>query len=770
MPKEGAREKGYLYITDTGGDAPAGWYFEMPLLVVGQDDKNDYGGMGEHPVPKTPLPAGLQWTAGTEEAATEEGTGGAQTGAETQPSLEEQAAALYEKVTGQAWPPTKSEDITDANGKITGKTQTPDPDAFAKWISIAKTLAPETPKAPDTQDILDAAYAKVANSTTQEEYDANLADYNALLEIKKGLQPTQTIEELGDGSTWVLTDGVPVRKIFGAPTALSTQDIEAAALAKYVNATTPEAKAAALAEYNQILEAEKGLQPTEKMETQTDGSVWVTENGIPTRKVINAPPEPNVDDMIASELAKKTPEGWARAKELYDFQNQMTEAQRVAAQQAATQQALEIGQSPGDWWTYYSRLYGNQPSVAFQGPGGRAIQGYGGGTISQAQYDAVRNQALGGGTIDQQTGLPYMGGQTKPAFGADSQAMDAYQASLDRQRNLRGADNLTLEERIRRDAGLDKPAFGANFQAMDTYQRQLDAQRNQRGADGLTLEERIRQQAGLQNLNGTNNNFPVLGTNQGMATPNQGTAAQTTLSTLGTQTPNTPMTKDQVLAALKSGSMTSQQGIEAIRQGMIAAGWDAQGAASTASDIVGQWGKAGVIGNVQSLSTGGNTTQLQSLGQSQPQWVTDPTNPNMIGIKDPSTGTMQWVNKQDTGSVQMAWNKAVGWNATGTTLGGNTTGPQWPSQGLAQVAGGGQVSGQRLMTTLGAPTFLSPQAEKGLAPSEQAIYNSEVQNQGFYLPDYLAQKRKQMGGFGGETAGGGVRSLGSAYMSPRRLG
>jgi len=75
------------------------------------------------------------------------------------------------------------------------------------------------------------------------------------------------------------------------------------------------------------------------------------------------------------------------------------------------------------------------------------------------------------------------------------------------------------------------------------------------------------------------------------------------------------------------------------------------------------------------------------------------------------------------------------------------------------------------MTTFEKPAlpFLSPQTEKGLAPSEQEMYNTRVKDMGFYLPDYLAQKRKQMGGFAGGSAGG-VRQLGSSYMAPRRLG
>ena len=82
----------------------------------------------------------------------------------------------------------------------------------------------------------------------------------------------------------------------------------------------------------------------------------------------------------------------------------------------------------------------------------------------------------------------------------------------------------------------------------------------------------------------------------------------------------------------------------------------------------------------------------------------------------------------------------------------------WPSQGLGQVSGGGQVSGQRLMPTLGAPRFTSPQTEAGMMPSERDIYQSEIQNQGFYLPDYLEQQRKQFGGFAGSSAGGLGRS------------
>jgi len=72
---------------------------------------------------------------------------------------------------------------------------------------------------------------------------------------------------------------------------------------------------------------------------------------------------------------------------------------------------------------------------------------------------------------------------------------------------------------------------------------------------------------------------------------------------------------------------------------------------------------------------------------------------------------------------------------------------QFPEQGLRQALGGQGVSKPRLLPSLGAPQFPSPQSWRNMMPSEQQMFGPEIQTQGFYPPDYEKQWREQIGGW-----------------------
>ena len=105
------------------------------------------------------------------------------------------------------------------------------------------------------------------------------------------------------------------------------------------------------------------------LKARDDGSVEVWNSDgtyqtlIPAQRQAEQPEQASIDAQIAALIEKKDFEG---AQRLYDFKNQMTEAQREQAKVTARDQALRIAQSPGDWWTYFSRLYGDQPSVGYE--------------------------------------------------------------------------------------------------------------------------------------------------------------------------------------------------------------------------------------------------------------------------------------------------------------------------------------------------------------------------------------------------------------------
>ena len=604
-----------------------------------------------------------------------------------------------------------------------------------------------------------------------------------------------------------------------------------------------------------------------------------------------APSQPSLDEQIDALLLKDDIEG---AQRLYDFQNQMTESQRAQAAVTARDQALRIGQSPGDWWTYYSRLYGNQPSVDFE-LGRRTIPGYAGGL-------------LGGG----QGGPQYLGGG-KPQYGMDSLAMDAYQRGLDRQREQRGADGLTNEERIRRAAGLQNPdgtnnnAPGVTLSGTGNFPPALSIGERQRQAPGGAemdaidrqiqallaagdMAESPEEQAQIQQqMDALQQQRQQIfqrqqssGAGQGAQPAARGGSVESGRTISDPDNPNmlgiydkagqlhwvNRYDQDSINWAQNTGGQPQPQSLEqgnggtnlglgggrvvnaiALKpipnpnpgdssQGRYVPSGNGQawqpyitdespfqttpvrlspgGRQSVESQLV----PLGTSGGGQSTFQGAMNDLRGQLGQPVPPagpWgvknnpyysdrpQSNPDNPNMIGVKD-ATGKVHWVNRNDPDSIEWVQNLgAPQTTQTGTytdfhgkqrpirppgpisqsfvqgiperrplpepfSLGG-ASGMKWPSRGLSDVSGGGQVSGQRLLTTLGANRFLSPQTERGLMPSERDIYNTEVQNQGFNMPDYLQQKRRQFGGFGGGTAGlGGSIGGGIRGMRPRSLG
>ena len=556
-----------------------------------------------------------------------------------------------------------------------------------------------------------------------------------------------------------------------------------------------------------------------------------------------APSQPSLDEQIDALLLKDDIEG---AQRLYDFQNQMTESQRAQAAVTARDQALRIGQSPGDWWTYYSRLYGNQPSVDFE-LGRRTIPGYAGGL-------------LGGG----QGGPQYLGGG-KPQYGMDSLAMDAYQRGLDRQREQRGADGLTNEERIRRAAGLQNPdgtnnnAPGVTLSGTGNFPPALSiGERQRQAAPGLDLidrqiqallaagdmaetpEEQAQIQQQMDALQQRRQQVWQEGQKAGQGAqgrPPGGVLGQAALAPLGSGGNGLSGLGGQMVNAIALRPIPNPTPGDGAQGRYVPSGngqaWQPYitdespfqttpvrlspgGRQSVESQLV----PLGTSGGGQSTFQGAMNDLRGQLGQPVPPagpWgvknnpyysdrpQSNPDNPNMIGVKD-ATGKVHWVNRNDPDSIEWVQNLgAPQTTQTGTytdfhgkqrpirppgpisqsfvqgiperrplpepfSLGG-ASGMKWPSRGLSDVSGGGQVSGQRLLTTLGANRFLSPQTERGLMPSERDIYNTEVQNQGFNMPDYLQQKRRQFGGFGGGTAGaGGSIGGGIRGMRPRSLG
>ena len=65
------------------------------------------------------------------------------------------------------------------------------------------------------------------------------------------------------------------------------------------------------------------------------------------------------------------------------------------------------------------------------------------------------------------------------------------------------------------------------------------------------------------------------------------------------------------------------------------------------------------------------------------------------------------------------------------------------SPGLQQAFAGQQVGRPRQLPSLGAPPFLSLQQNRNLLPSEREMRQAEVQAQGFFLPDFEEQERRQ---------------------------
>ena len=179
---------------------------------------------------------------------------------------------------------------------------------------------------------------------------------------------------------------------------------------------------------------------------------------------------------------------WDAALTLWNFANMPSQKQRL-------DQAIAVSQSPADYLSVVGMMRGEIPIT------GAGSASYRIGPDSQA-FSAFGVNGPSGGDIYGQNPLE------DPAL---RPFIESRNARLEKEGGGTAGVTTGPGQGVATGAGgaSIKPEFGVDSQAMDRYQAQLDAQRNQHGADGLTTEERIRRQAGLQNPNGTNNNVPT---------------------------------------------------------------------------------------------------------------------------------------------------------------------------------------------------------------------------------------------------------------------
>ena len=432
-----------------------------------------------------------------------------------------------------------------------------------------------------------------------------------------------------------------------------------------------------------------------------------------------------LDMQIAELIDKGDIEG---AQKVYDFKNQMTPAEQAEYGLRARQQALEIGSSPGDWWTYMTRI-ADKTSAS-----------------QPFQVGARSNQGFAGGLIDPVTGQPFAGGYSGFGTGGQGGEQKAPASPFAAGPSYEQGGTPETAPGV---APAQPYPLGPDFRGGGTPESPTQPEAASPFAPPrYPVPDQTRAEQERYDLEA-----------QGGVPFQQGLLAGAS--------PANPLTPAGGKVDLPGGGYAFGRGsvpteAERYQDEQFAKHQAAQGQAVAPSmGLAPGETRVGGSGLIRKPGGGFREETFAEQRARLSQAGTPVANSGLLAL--PGGGF------REAGGAAPASPFAPA-SSQSTTPGGFQVPPR-----LATVFRGEQPGQARLLTALGgpggsAPPFLSPQTLSQMLASEREMYGAEVKAQGFYGPDYEQQRRKQFGGFSGGTAGGGARSGGRISTTGRYLG
>ena len=418
---------------------------------------------------------------------------------------------------------------------------------------------------------------------------------------------------------------------------------------------------------------------------------------------------------------------FALSNQMDEYQQAQLGFQQQEQDRLNRQQAIDLAQSPGDLYTYLSRLRGNQPNVPFE-LGGRAIEGYAGGLIGMPEQV---------GQVTQGTAQPI--GQT------GAQEITGPVTSLSR-------TAATRAEQARYGDKLNQQAYDV------TRPLALGAGRGTAGIIGAGEPGGF---AGTQREENYN-------TRPAISAAGRGTAgiigAGEPGGFAGTQPEEDYRTYPPTPPAGQTGKLIGapeETGLLPQATGTVSGG----GTGSTNYGLEEVWAPPHFDDATGEMMPGGWTTRARNApvysdpGQERARQLLEAprATPRSGATMLPGGGVAYAPFETSPGALaeqrQMAEAASLRQQAPAlpqqSSSGGAAMvqGNPATTRGLSAAFSGGQPGPARLLPTLGAPPFLSQQTMGQLTPVERDIHWAEIKNQGFDPREWEYQNRLQFGGY-----------------------